>query len=102
MKVEFFINQILKDANNLDRETRDHITHLIDLLKAYGAEIRMPYSKPIGGGIFELRAVGKTNVRLLYCFHNDSAIILHLIVKKQNKLTNLDIALVRRRKETLA
>ena len=102
MQVEFFRDKILKYTKTLDRETCDHIIHLLDILKDYGANIRMPYSKPIGGGIFELRATGKTNVRFLYCFHKDSAIILHLFIKKQNKLNIKDILIARKRKEILA
>lgn len=101
MKVEFFTDKILEYIKTLDCETRDHITHLLDILKDYGANIRMPYSKPIGDGIFELRAIGKTNVRFLYCFHKDSAMILHLFIKKQNKLNRQDIFLAKKRKHTL-
>lgn len=102
MKVEFFTHKILENTKSLDTETRDHITHLIDLLEKYGAEIRMPYSKPIGDGIFELRVLGKTNVRFLYCFYENSAYILHIIVKKQNKLDKQDILLAKSRKNSLA
>jgi|SRR3989344_7307042 len=102
MQVEFFTSSILKNIKVLDLETRDHAVHLIDILKDYGAGIRMPYSKPIGGGIFELRALGKTNVRFLYCFHKDSAVILHFLIKKQNKLNFQDISLAQKRKHALA
>jgi phage-related protein len=102
MQVEFFTSSIYENIKVLDLETRDHATHLIDILRDYGAGIRMPYSKPIGDGIFELRALGKTNLRFLYCFHKDSAIILHFVLKKQNKLNPKDILLAKRRKYSLA
>ena len=101
MQVEFFTNKIHKDVSNFDIETQNHVAHLIDLLEVYGSEIRMPYSKPIGDGVFELRAVGKTHVRLLYCFCHGSAIILHILTKKQNKLSNKEILIAKNRKKQL-
>ena len=101
MKVEFFTDTIHKDVSNFDLETQDHVAHLMDLLEVYGAAIRMPYSKSLGDGVFELRALGKTHVRLLYCFYRGSAIILHIFAKKQNKASNNDILIAKNRKKQL-
>ena len=52
-----------------------------------GDELREPYSKPLGDGIFELRAkVGTDISRVLYFFYYQGRIILtHGFVKKAQK-----------------
>ena len=102
MQVEFFTDKIKKDISSLDSKLQEHIDELILLLETYGQELRMPYSKPIGKGIFELRVVSNTHIRLLYCFYKNKAVILLIIVKKQNKLKSKDILIARKRKELLA
>ena len=102
MQVEFFTNRMREFVVTFDQETRNHIDELVLLLEEKGASLRMPFSKFIGYGIFELRAIGTTHVRLLYCFHDNKAIILNIVIKKQNKLNNKDILLARTRKGLLA
>lgn len=102
MQVEFFTDKIKKEIDKLDIKIQVHIDELIILLQDYGQELRMPYSKPLGRGIFELRVIGITHIRLLYCFYKNKAVILNIIVKKQNKLSGKDILLAIKRKELLA
>lgn len=102
MQVEFFTDKIKKEIDKLDIKIQVHIDELIILLQDYGQELRMPYSKPLGRGIFELRVIGITHIRLLYCFYKNKAVILNIIVKKQNKLSGKDLLLAIKRKELLA
>lgn len=102
MQVEFFTTKIREFADTFDWRTRENVSELVLLLEEYGSELRMPYSKSLGGGVFELRAISTTHVRLLYCFYHGKAMILHIVNKKQNKLNNRDIALARARKDMLA
>ena len=55
--------------------------------KKKGNQLREPYSKPLGDGIFELRAkVGTDISRVLYFFYYQGRIILtHGFVKKAQK-----------------
>jgi len=102
MKVEFFTSRMKEFVATFDQETRNHVDELVLLLEEKGSSLRMPFSKFVGYGIFELRAVGTTHARLLYCFYDNKAVILHIVIKKQNKLNNKDILLARKRKEILA
>lgn len=40
---------------SLDMKMRAKLTGLIAILQEYGNQLREPYSKPLGDGIFELR-----------------------------------------------
>ena len=60
-------------------------------LREYGNLIRFPHSKPIGNGLFELRVVGATHVRIIYFFHGNKVILVHGFIKKRQKLAQRDI-----------
>jgi len=63
----------------------------IELLRIFGYMIRMPYSRFVLPGIFELRIIGKTNLRLMYTFHSGSAIVFCAFVKKTNEISEKDM-----------
>jgi len=61
---------------------------------------RPPLSKAIGGELFELRHVGKLNVRLLYFFAKGQRIIaLHGIRNKARGIPKRDLEVALERKE---
>lgn len=72
---------------------------LLDLLQTHGAVLRMPHSRPMGGGLFELRPKGKEGIaRVFYCTAIGSTIVvLHSFVKKTDETPVDDIKIARRR-----
>src|SRR5437667_5350488 len=59
---------------------------------------REPLSKAIGGGLFELRHVGKLNTRVLWFFMKDRRIVLlHGIRNKGQAIPTRDLATARQR-----
>lgn len=86
--------EVEKFLNSLDKETAAKTAKTIDLLEKFGNELRMPHSKKVAEKIFELRIVGKPEVRILYAFHTGAAFLLHGFVKKTQKLPpkNLSMA----------
>lgn len=70
-----------------DDKMKAKLFGLVDILEEYGNSLREPYSKPLGDGIFELRAKVGTNIsRVLYFFYYEGRIILtHGFVKKTQK-----------------
>ncbi len=71
----------------LDNKMRAKMARTIVLLGSYGPELREPYSKSLGDGIFELRSkVGSDISRILYFFVVGRRIILtNGFVKKTQK-----------------
>jgi phage-related protein len=54
---------------------------------------RAPLSKPLGGGLFELRHVGKLNSRVLYFFmHGRRIVAVHGIRSRSRKIAARDVA----------
>lgn len=61
---------------------------------------KLPLSKSIGGGLFELRHVGKLNTRVLYFFAKGQRIIaVHGIRNKAREISRLDLQVAMERKE---
>lgn len=57
------------------------------LLEKYGNNLRYPHTKKVERGIFELRILGDKSIRILFCFHNNRAVVLHAFVKKSQQIS---------------
>lgn len=92
--------KLLKSASsfieNLDLRGRLKARRLIKRLKSEGNTLSLPTSKSLGQGLFELRLLSTIQIRLFYCFHNNSAYILHGIVKKDQKIPKKEIDYARK------
>lgn len=102
MEIRYYSDDIEKFISSLDKKSGAGIDRLILFLYKCGNEIKMPYSKPLGGGLFELRKLGKKQIRIIYCFHNNEAFILHIFEKKNNKINKVDLEFAKQRQHTLA
>lgn len=83
--LEFILSQ--------DKKMKAKLLRLIELLEIEGNELREPYSKPLGDGIFEIRAKQGTDItRVLYFFVIGKKIILtNGFVKKTQKTPQKEI-----------
>lgn len=87
-------------VDNLCVGTQAKFFNVLELLEDYGKNLMRPHAAPVRDGIYELRFVGKEgHVRILYFFYDGiTAIFVHAIVKKTQKLLKKDIELAIRRK----
>jgi len=65
----------------------------------FGPSLRMPHSRAMGGGLFELRPRGREGIgRALYCFVvGQKVIILHAFVKKTQQTSEHELKIARKR-----
>lgn len=77
----------------LDTKMKAKVLRTIMLLEQNGNNLREPYSKPLGDGIFELRVQHASDIsRVLYFFTIGNNIILtHGFVKKTQKTPKAEI-----------
>ena len=70
----------------------------IDLLVQNGPELRMPYSRAVGEGIFELRSKVSTDIsRVFYFFFvGNRAVLTNGFVKKTQKTPRREIELAKK------
>ena len=83
--------------DGLNVKMRAKMVRTIELLAANGPELREPYSKPVGDGMFELRVrLATDSTRILYFFDAGQRVVLaHGFVKKTDKIPqgHLDMAM---------
>jgi phage-related protein len=101
MIISFYNEKLLKYIKSFEEIYKSDIFQSLDLLREMGNKIELPHSKSLGKGLFELRCLG-TGVRILYTFSKQEAVVLHVIIKKQNKIPKQDLDLARKRQSQLA
>ncbi len=72
---------------------------MAELLMEFGPDLRMPHSRALGEGLFELRLRGREGIgRVLYCFLKARRIvILHSFVKKSMRMPVRELNIARTR-----
>ena len=89
-------DEIVEWMDTLDDPEWDRTVVLIDRLAALGSSARMPMSKSLGDGLFELRfTLGPTARRITYRFTKDSRIILLTTFRKQRNNERSEITRAR-------
>ena len=83
---------------SLDSKMQAKMFRELDLLETFGNQLREPHSKPLGDGIYEIRAkVASDITRVLYFFVVNKKIILtNGFVKKTQKTPDNEIALAKK------
>ena len=67
----------------------------------FGWPIGMPYSKPLGNGLYEVRSdiSDKRIARVIFFIMNNSMVLLHGFMKKSQKTPQADLDLAKKRKK---
>ena len=83
---------------SLDSKMQAKMFRELDLLETFGNQLREPHSKPLGDGIYEIRAkVASDITRVLYFFVVNKKIILtNGFIKKTPKTPDNEIALAKK------
>jgi phage-related protein len=72
---------------------------LTEAMGLYGADLRMPHSRAMGGGLFELRPKGPEGIgRVFYCTQiGKTIVVLHSFVKKTQETPDAEMRMARKR-----
>lgn len=100
MEVHYYNKKIINFIESLGDDRRSDVYKTINVLKEFGHEVELPYSRSLGQGLFELRSMN-SGVRLFYVFYQNNAFVLHVFIKKQNKIPKKELDLARKRQNTL-
>ena len=91
MKV-FALESVMEFIGFLEVPVQTDVRRLIGLLEEDGHMLSMPYAKPIGRGLWELRRTGRPQIRILYGFCKGNAILVLAVKKQRSALRPQDIA----------
>lgn len=97
--IEYFHPRILKEIEAWSASIKADYARLIELLMDFGPDLRMPHSKAMGNGLFEIRAKGQDGIgRAFYCFvKGKRVIILHAFIKKSQATPQKELMIARKR-----
>ena len=86
--------------DSLDEKMAAKLIGLMEILEEKGTELRLPYSGPLGDGIFELRCKQGSNItRVLYFFfHGGKIVVTNGFVKKTQKTPPSEVKLAKERR----
>ena len=97
--IEYFNEGILSEIEAWPVGILADYAHLVELLTEFGPRLRMPHSRSLGGGLFELRPRGREGIgRVLYCFLlGERVVVLHAFLKKTQSTAPREQRIARRR-----
>jgi phage-related protein len=97
--IEYFHPRVKAEIESWPDGILADYARLVELLMEFGPNLRMPHSRAMGSGLFELRPKGKEGItRMFYCFVvNQRIIILHAFVKKNQETREQDLRTARKR-----
>ena len=97
--VEYFNERVLVEIEGWPDGLLADYARLVELLVEFGPDLRMPRSRALGNGLFELRPRGREGIgRALYCYvDGERVVVLHAFVKKTRATPEKELRLARRR-----
>jgi phage-related protein len=77
--------------------------HLVELLMEHGPNLRLPHSRALGDGLFELRPRGRSGIgRAFYCFLlGKRVVVVHAFIKKTQQTPDKELKVARNRVKEL-
>lgn len=98
-QVEYFHPRVLEAIEAWPVDVLADYAHLVELLAEHGPDLRLPHSRAMGDGLFEIRPRGREGIgRALYCFRlGRRIVVLHAFIKKTVQTPERDLKLARKR-----
>ena len=102
-QVEYFHPRVLAEVEAWPVDILADYARLVELLVEHGPNLRMPHSRGMGDGLFELRPKGKAGIgRAFYCFlRGRQIVVVHAFIKKTRQTPDRDLKLARKRVKEL-
>ena len=97
----FFNERVQREIEEWPVGVYADFLRLTELLEEGGLDLRMPHSRAMKGGLFELRCNGPEGIgRAFYCTQvGRELVILHSIIKKTQATPAKDLELARKRQK---
>jgi phage-related protein len=98
-EIEYFHERVLAEIESWPVDVLADYARLVELLSDHGPSLRLPHSRALGGGLFELRPRGHSGTgRAFYCFLlGKRVVVLHAFIKKTQQTPDRELKLARKR-----
>lgn len=97
--VQYFNARVQRDIEDWPVGIYADYLRLIQLMERHGVDLRMPNSRAMGNGLFELRCKGQEGIgRAFYCtMVGREIVVLHSFIKKTQETPERELAVARKR-----
>jgi len=97
--IEYFHSRVKAEIESWTDGILADYARIVELLMTFGPSLRMPHSRALGGGLFELRARSREGIgRAFYCFIvGQRVVMLHACVKKTQDTPEQELRIARKR-----
>ena len=101
--IEYFHPRVQAGIESWPNGILSDYARMVELLMDFGPNLRMPHSRAMAGGLFELRPRGREGIgRVFYCFVvSRRVVILHAFVKKTQDTREQELRIARKRMKEL-
>ncbi len=98
-QIKYYSAKVEEEILSLPDGLLARYLRLTDLMHEFGSNLGMPHTKPIDGGLFELRVKSKEGIaRVFFCTKIGKKIImLHSFVKKSQKTPKKELRIAKTR-----
>ena len=98
-QIEYFNPKVLATIEAWPVDVVADYAHLIELLATHGPNLRLPHSRAMGDGLFELRPRGRSGIgRAFHCFLvSRRVVVVHAFIKKTQQTPDRELKLARSR-----
>lgn len=102
-EIEYFHERVFAEIQSWPVDVLADYARLIELLAGHGPSLRLPHSRALGEGLFELRPRGRSGIgRAFYCFVVARRIVVvHAFIKKAQQTPDKELKLARKRAKEL-
>lgn len=97
--IHFYSERVQQEIRAWPVGIRADFLRLVELMQEHGADLRLPHSRAMGEGLFELRCKGAEGIgRAFYCtLVGRQIVILHSFIKKTQETPERDLKTARKR-----
>ena len=98
-QITYYSEDVRKVIDSWPVGIRAVYAKLTERIKLYGPNLGMPFTRPMGNGLFEIRARGKEGIgRAFFCTTvGNKIIVLHAFIKKTKKTPQKELKIAHRR-----
>jgi phage-related protein len=96
--VEYYHPKVLADIEAWPVDVLADYARLVELLMEHGPNLRLPHSRSMGDGLFELRPHGRSGIgRAMYCFLlGRRVVVVHAFIKKTQQTPDKELKIARK------
>ena len=95
------LDNVAAFIENLEPKEIAKVLHTLELLELFVHALALPHSRHMKEGLLDLLVSGRIAILIMYCFHEQDAVLLHAFIKKTQQTPKGEIDAARTHKKHL-